>query len=68
MAWLDISTAPRDGTPILAKGVDEDGGRWVYVVVWMNYWRDEDGFWCEALGEQFAEFKPTHWMPVPGDD
>lgn len=68
--WQDISTAPRDGTEILAFQADgkfhigpEDHvgthlPAWA-VVSWKDgYW---DGYYS-GLGPLDA---PTHWMPLP---
>lgn len=54
--WRPISTAPRDGTEVLA---DTSGlGR---VVV---YWDDEESQWGAGLG-YLDRGAPTHWMPLP---
>ena len=54
--WRAISTAPRDGTEVLA---DTSGlGR---VVV---YWDDEESQWGTGLG-YLDRGAPTHWMPLP---
>ena len=54
--WRPISTAPRDGTEVLA---DTSGlGR---VVV---YWDDEESQWGTGLG-YLDRGAPTHWMPLP---
>lgn len=52
--WRPISSAPRDGTPILT-----DCG----IV------RREDGCWCPCTPEGFSydgyAYDPVVWMPVP---
>ena len=54
--WRPISTAPRDGTEVLA---DTSGlGR---VVV---YWDDEKSQWGTGFG-YLDRGEPTHWMPLP---
>ena len=54
--WRPISTAPRDGTEVLA---DTSGlGR---VVV---YWDNEESQWGTGLG-YLDRGAPTHWMPLP---
>ena len=62
--WQPIETAPKDGTPILAYMPDADGEPYqIYVVRMMGKIGDE--WWQEAGGEQWATYKPTHWMPRP---
>ncbi len=60
-----IDTAPTDGTVFL--GFRERDGRWgeCYRVQ-----RDDCEMWSfggsSAAAEGFPEFKPSHWMPLPG--
>lgn len=60
MTWLDISTAPRDGTEILvvfSTGV-------MAVRRWHRDLRSKaGGYWVSGNYRFFAE--PTHWMPLP---
>lgn len=58
--WQDISTAPKDGTRILAV-VRFDNGLSTDDAVDIAYWVDfNGGGWVRHLvGE------PTHWMPLP---
>ena len=58
MEWQPIETAPKDGTQILVYEPEEKYTP-IYVVVYDN------GKWIEASGEQYANWKPTHWMPLP---
>lgn len=55
--WLPISTAPKDGTPILGfmpSYYQNSGGQ--SVILWMEgQWFDNRAFVTE----------PTHWMPLP---
>lgn len=59
-----IDTAPTDGTVFL--GYRERDGRWgeCYRVQ-----RDDCEMWSfgggSAAAEEFPDFKPTHWMPLP---
>lgn len=67
--WLDIRTAPKDGTKIDLWGVNHlhpaKAGRrvvnvgWGAVRDWMGNERDD---WQHGHGE---DFEPTHWMPLP---
>lgn len=54
--WQDISTAPRDGTPILCYL--PYGGGFIMQTYWENY--KHYGIWyCES-----GEVCPTHWLPL----
>lgn len=62
--WQPISTAPKDGTQILAyaKGPYRDE-RYYGVAEWAvpdprGLGRRDDWFWPYAI-------RPTHWMPLP---
>lgn len=58
-AWQDIATAPKDGTWILAYGIDGT----VHRVSWGRTRQDELA-WCTAHG--WCAFRYlTHWMPLP---
>lgn len=79
--WKDISTAPKDGTEILAVWLSSSvPGEWVQSVVWWDKqlestWNDaiDDldyrGGWKDGrttdYGERDLELFPTHWMPLP---
>ena len=65
--WQPISTAPRDGTPILIARKDETFG---WVRGWAT-WVDVRGIsgwlshgFCEIPGN-LGLAHPTHWMPLP---
>lgn len=75
MEWKSIETAPRDGTPILVKGITENH---VHVCWWKTKrFRDEFGDHDEVYpwafvesdgfvnGAQDGPYGPTHWMPLP---
>jgi len=55
-AWLDIATAPKDGTNILATD-----GELIALVWWSDEWRDYGDI--GAAGQ--CDFAPTHWMHLP---
>ena len=60
--WQDISTAPKDGTRIIA--MRNERGRAAPSFI---YWDYEDG-WCGMTAEdekRVALYKPTNWMPLP---
>ena len=63
--WQDISTAPKDGTPILMFKRPRIYSRpyvWGYVRIcrWSgNYW------FVAQSGSIDAEENFTHWMPLP---
>jgi len=59
--WEDISTAPKDGTPIL--GFTDN---FITVVKWLQW--GNNGYWTLVETGSFAsdgEWAPTHWMPLP---
>lgn len=62
--WRDISTAPRDGTPILtySGGCVETEAQ---MVMWWSMDKAEHcGFGWEAY-EVSHMLAPTHWQPLP---
>lgn len=57
--WRDISTAPKDGTYILAI---MEGFELSTIVCWHNdMWRER----TDVVYDNYAEYSPTHWMPLP---
>ena len=50
--WKDISTAPKDGTPVIVTD-----GAGVYGAGW---WHSGEEAWLDCDG-----CRPTHWMPLP---
>lgn len=60
--WQPIETAPKDGTPILAYTPEPRciNGE-IYALAWCNVYNA----WIEAGGEQWEDFNPTHWTPLP---
>lgn len=66
--WRDISTAPRDGTPIIAieneKRMDYETGKLYPEEILVVHWMEKPGYWGTAfLG--MPDFRPTHWIPLP---
>ncbi len=72
--WQPISTAPRDGTPVLLGGrwlpfETLPGGEWCSVVALygsMSSYAEDAGDWFAGV-EQVASWNVawTHWMPLP---
>ena len=59
--WQPIETAPRPWTPILAYDPTYEDGA-VTAMMWNPDWQT----WAPCVGdENFAELRPTHWMPLP---
>lgn len=57
MTWNDVSTAPKDGTRILAYWRS-----WVTIALWnlrVNNWQE----WPDGDFDTGGEL--THWMPLP---
>jgi len=66
MEWQDISTAPKDGTKILAYSPSGPGrlNRGVIAITWWRRPEDREGYtgWGEF---NTAHWPATHWMPLP---
>jgi hypothetical protein len=65
--WKPISTAPKDGSRILACWVDGDGHT---IIEWFDYHGGETGTWCQrapGLGSDcgYEDGAFSHWMPLP---
>lgn len=63
--WRDISTAPKNGTRILAyfKNRDKERSPIGQAVIW---WKDGD--WCMAKyhgNSIYIGYVPTHWQLLP---
>ncbi len=54
--WMEISTAPKDGTIILVSGG-------------IAYWREKEQAWFTLTAEAYPgrpiQWEVTHWMPLP---
>ena len=61
--WQPIETAPKDGTPILIYEPPyfDATPHATYVCSWDTY----KEAWVEHSGECYAQYEPTHWMPLP---
>jgi len=71
--WMEISTAPKDGTAILVFDVSESYGQppvgaTIMVVKYYAYhpqdYRAPGGVWEAPYGPCRAH-NPTHWCPLP---
>lgn len=66
MRWNTISTAPRDGTEVIASQFVGDLLSWAVNTSWLDLSSEdsrqaEDGYWlCEA-----QQGVPTHWVAMP---
>ena len=69
--WQPISTAPKDGTPVLVFSPYEDRNEPTNVVVAKYEIYGPDNEWwvyCEAVLADISgqiDPEPTHWMPLP---
>jgi len=59
--WQDISTAQKDGTPILA--CRDNGCGWDYVVVWWSP-GDEHYPWCSESGASYPADRFDVWTSL----
>lgn len=70
--WQTIDTAPRDGTAILATGLNLGSpgqGRHYALARWERCEHpspDDWSGWYEPDGEGGPYYWLTHWMPLPG--
>lgn len=57
MKWLDIESAPKDGSDFL--GIDKNS------CISICWW--EDGVWSDAYTTFYDGIpaNPSHWMPLP---
>lgn len=63
MEWQPIETAPKDGTPILIY--DPPFNDFLSYEIYVCSWDDYKAAWIEYSGECYAQYQPTHWMPLP---
>lgn len=64
--WRDISTAPKDGTKILAVNPESVVG--VVMVMWTRPaegWNEDAECWCSSWDETEIGYQPTLWQPLP---
>ena len=76
MEWISVrdKEPPKDGSPFLGYDPDaEDLGK-TYVLIYIPekkyppgefFKLSHDAYYREASGEEYFEWKPTHWMPLP---
>jgi hypothetical protein len=60
--WLDIKTAPRDGTRIISYVVDSQGCDEIFMVSWLGECEDGPAGWWDDYG---GNYNPSYWIPVP---
>ena len=77
MEWMEISSAPKDGTEIiLMKGDRVTSGSWEVISQTENHFDsngnyicseiiDHGSMWCSYDGGFCEDDEPTHWMPLP---
>lgn len=59
--WRDISTAPKDGTPMLFCHYDDPEQD--VLPIMSGFWsRLSEGWFAELTGHKI---NPTHWLPLP---
>lgn len=61
--WQDISTAPKDGTPIYVWMPGWDGRGPMVRTAWRGYWQNE---FLNGSNPNPEGFKPQYWMPIVG--
>lgn len=66
--WRDISTAPRDGTPLMLRtpdGSEHDGEWWADGTSWAKDYSGlvKTGVWLSGDG-WFEPDEVTHWRPT----
>jgi hypothetical protein len=63
--WRDISTAPRDGTPVLLQ---RDPREWPFVAYWGNpyrYFKKGREAWIGHENGLHEDSDGLFWMPLP---
>lgn len=56
---------PRDGTPFLCFDPWQAPLAKIYVVRFEENYAQSAEHYKEAGGEEYFQWKPTHWMPLP---
>lgn len=64
--WMDIKTAPRDGTPVLLQRAP---GEWPFIAYWGNPYRYHKDHTKDAwIGHEYGLHEDSDglvWMPLP---
>ena len=63
--WLDIETAPKDGTRILCFGVGPCVNSEIYTGCFNTLYETWEASPNESSEYDPETCKPTHWMPLP---
>lgn len=56
-AWQPISTAPKDGTPLL---IWTEGAHLIHL-----FWKNDHWEWLGGGRCPDGQYHMTHWMPLP---
>lgn len=66
-SWLDISSAPKDGTWILAYSKDVPISNYPLVVFYDEGVYSNPRAWATVKSDDYGreEVYPTHWLPLP---
>lgn len=62
--WMDIKTAPKDGTAILAYWPAPEYAPDAPAIV-QTWWTSEYCGWITPYPEHDPNLNPTHWQPLP---
>lgn len=70
MNWINIKDKqpPRDGTPFLCFDPSQEDNfplAKIYVVRFEKDYAQSSEHYTEAGGEEYFQWKPTYWMPLP---
>jgi len=63
--WQDISTAPRDGTPIIAYWLGPGAKVHPFRADLYAVTYCDEGLWRKPDDDDDCYAEPTHWPPLP---
>lgn len=64
MEWLDIESAPKDGTECVFYSM-RHGVLVGFIPSHMSHYKITEAIIKTAFNRTGHQFKPTHWMPLP---
>lgn len=71
MKWKSITSAPKDGTPIIGCVADDDNWSESYAqwqapvtIAWRPFHSNQPGKTCWRVADG-RPYYPTHWAPLP---